>query len=160
VRPVLGDGRSILGTVKPTLVATRYGTVAGERVGPVIQWRGVPYAAPPVGDRRFRPPAPPEPWTGIRDVTPHGLDIPFVWDVMDRPGVVLFTGPRRPRHTLARAMHAAWSEFARSGNPATPLLPDWPRYEPNRRATMVLDDTCRVVDDPAGDERRLWAGVL
>ena len=38
----------------------------------VVRFRNVPYAAPPVGSRRFQPPAPPEPWTGLRDATRHG----------------------------------------------------------------------------------------
>ncbi len=40
--------------------------------GPVIEWRGVPYAAPPVGDLRFRPPEPARPWAGVRDATRFG----------------------------------------------------------------------------------------
>jgi para-nitrobenzyl esterase len=46
-----------------------------------------------------------------------------------------------------------------SGVPRNPHLPDWPTYDPVRRATMLLDDTSRVVDDPLGEERRLWDGV-
>ena len=38
----------------------------------VLRFRNVPYAAPPVGSRRFEPPAPPEPWNGTRDSTEHG----------------------------------------------------------------------------------------
>jgi hypothetical protein len=39
-------------------------------------------------------------------------------------------------------------------------LPDRPRYDADRRATMDFgDDTNQVLDDPAGDERRLWDGV-
>jgi para-nitrobenzyl esterase len=46
-------------------------TVAGGRLrgverGAVTSWLGVPYAAPPVGPRRFRAPAPVEPWAGVR----------------------------------------------------------------------------------------------
>jgi para-nitrobenzyl esterase len=47
------------------LVETRYGAVEGFEKAGVLQFRGVPYAAPPVGARRWRPPQPPEPWTGV-----------------------------------------------------------------------------------------------
>ena len=49
------------------VVETRYGRVRGRRQGAVLIWKGVPYARPPVGHLRFRPPEPPEPWTGVRD---------------------------------------------------------------------------------------------
>ena len=45
-------------------------------------------------------------------------------------------------------MSEAWLAFARTGDPATPALPDWPAYEPDRRATMVFNLESRVVDDP------------
>lgn len=86
----------------------------------------------------------------------HAIDIPYVWDLLDYPGVQMFTGDSPGRRRLARAVHAAWLAFATSGSPATPLLPDWPRYEHAGRATMILDETCRVVDDPGGEQRRLW----
>ncbi len=53
-------------------------------------------------------------------------------------------------------MHGAWVEFVRSGVPRHPRLPRWPGYDPTRRATMLLDEPSRVVDDPLGEERRLW----
>jgi len=36
------------------------------------QYHGIPYAAPPVGDRRWAPPAPVEPWDDVRDATAAG----------------------------------------------------------------------------------------
>jgi para-nitrobenzyl esterase len=54
------------------IVATTAGLVRGAREHGLIAWRGVPYAAPPVGDLRLRAPRPPDPWTGVRDATAHG----------------------------------------------------------------------------------------
>ena len=54
-----------------TLVQVESGMLAGED-GPVRIFRGIPFAAPPVGDLRWRPPAPPKTWTGIRDATTFG----------------------------------------------------------------------------------------
>ncbi|XP_035680303.1 liver carboxylesterase-like isoform X4 [Branchiostoma floridae] len=39
---------------------------------PVYTFKGIPYAAPPVGDLRFRAPQPAAPWEGIRDATELG----------------------------------------------------------------------------------------
>ncbi|XP_057617227.1 neuroligin-4, X-linked-like isoform X2 [Chionomys nivalis] len=60
----------------PPVVSTRYGKLRGLRaplpggvLGPVEQFLGVPYAAPPTGERRFQPPEPPSSWPGVRDAT-------------------------------------------------------------------------------------------
>jgi para-nitrobenzyl esterase len=55
-----------------TTAATTAGALRGRRVGELDVFIGVPYAAPPVGDRRWRPPEPVEPWTGARDATVFG----------------------------------------------------------------------------------------
>ncbi|HEY0373636.1 MAG TPA: carboxylesterase/lipase family protein [Amnibacterium sp.] len=54
------------------IVATTAGRVRGTREHGLTAWRGIPYAAPPVGELRFRAPVPPEPWTGIRDAAVRG----------------------------------------------------------------------------------------
>ena len=52
-------------------------TVSGDLVGEgtdIHVFKGVPYAAPPVGPLRWRPPEPVTPWTGVRDATKFGAD--------------------------------------------------------------------------------------
>jgi para-nitrobenzyl esterase len=88
----------------------------------------------------------------------HALDLPFVWDVVDDPLARAMIGSDPPG-SLASAMHGAWVQFIKTGTPGHPVLPEWPAYDLTRRATMQFDATSQVVDDPDGDERRLWDGV-
>jgi para-nitrobenzyl esterase len=57
-------------------VETSYGRVRGERRGAHHVYRGIPFAKPPVGELRFRPPQPPQPWTGTRDAVEFGPSAP------------------------------------------------------------------------------------
>lgn len=50
-------------------VQTRQGILQGKSIGCGTVFYSVPYAAPPVGRRRFAPPAPPQPYSGVRDAT-------------------------------------------------------------------------------------------
>lgn len=48
------------------IVHVAEGTMAGRSVGDVAMFLGTPFAAPPVGALRWRPPQPPSPWSGVR----------------------------------------------------------------------------------------------
>jgi para-nitrobenzyl esterase len=54
------------------VVSTPYGAVRGRYEHGIAVFRGIPYAAPPFGPRRFRPPDPPQPWDGVRDAGAFG----------------------------------------------------------------------------------------
>ena len=57
-------------------VETGLGLLEGEHQGETRVFRGVPYARPPVGAGRWRPPVAPEPWEGVRRATTFG---PACW---------------------------------------------------------------------------------
>ena len=90
----------------------------------------------------------------------HGLDLPFTWNTFGEVAEpILDAVGRRPQHELADTVHGAWAAFVKTGVPAHEGLPEWPRYEPQRRATMRLDEESAVLDDPMAGARRRWADV-
>ncbi|MEV6135023.1 carboxylesterase/lipase family protein [Nocardia sp. NPDC051990] len=54
-------------------ITTADGVVRGYRGRRALRWRSLPYAAPPVGDMRFRAPEPVTPWTDVREATTFGF---------------------------------------------------------------------------------------
>ena len=81
----------------------------------------------------------------------HALELPFMWDALDRPGLSMLTGDGPERQAIADAMHAAWIRFARTGDPG------WPAYDLDRRATQRFDTVLEVLDDPMSAQRELWS---
>ncbi|WP_431240458.1 carboxylesterase/lipase family protein [Mycolicibacterium aichiense] len=63
---------SVRPIVDSPVVQTRYGPVRGADDGRVTTWKGIRYAAPPVGDLRWRAPVAPQPWTEVVDATTFG----------------------------------------------------------------------------------------
>jgi para-nitrobenzyl esterase len=59
-------------SAKAQTVAVEGGQLAGVVDGPAAVFRGVPYAAPPVGSLRWAPPQPAVAWTGVRDASRFG----------------------------------------------------------------------------------------
>ncbi|TGD80857.1 carboxylesterase/lipase family protein [Hymenobacter wooponensis] len=56
------------------VIATRSGRIAGGRTaeGQVAYYKGIPFAAPPVGELRWKEPQPVTPWTGVRACREYG----------------------------------------------------------------------------------------
>jgi para-nitrobenzyl esterase len=93
---------------------------------------------------------------GGRLKAPHSVEVPFVFDTLH----VIGEAHRTPRaQALADRVSKTWTTFARNGDPGSDVIPTWPTYAAERRATMLLDDTCKVVNDPDGEVRPLWSKV-
>lgn len=80
----------------------------------------------------------------------HGLDIPFVFHNLDRPGVTLFTGDGADRAAVADAHADALIAFARSATAP------WAPHTAIDRPTLRIDTTTSEIPDPEPDLRALW----
>lgn len=94
---------------------------------------------------------------GGRYLSPHGVDLPFVWDNLDRAGY--HVGGGRDAQALAERVSARWLAFARAGAPNDSRFVRWQPYAPERRSTLVIDQTDRALDDPHADIRLALAEV-
>lgn len=63
-------------TSSATQVTIGTGTLQGTVENGIRRFQGIPYAAAPFGDNRFRAPQPPAPWDGVRQATSFGATAP------------------------------------------------------------------------------------
>ncbi|MEV7553107.1 carboxylesterase family protein [Amycolatopsis sp. NPDC089917] len=63
---------TIVAPADPLVVRTDAGAVRGAESGQARTFSGIRYAAPPVGEYRWKPPRPPQPWKGVADATKPG----------------------------------------------------------------------------------------
>ncbi|MGQ0456941.1 MAG: carboxylesterase/lipase family protein [Hyphomicrobium sp.] len=73
------------------IVATRKGRVEGVTAGGVTSFKGIPYAAPPIGERRWRDPVPAADWNGVRKASDYRPDC---LQATPPPGVIGQSAPR------------------------------------------------------------------
>lgn len=76
----------------PDVVKVDGGSVTGIVTDGVRVFRGIPYAAAPIGDLRWRPPQAPKPWQGERDGSTYGPECPQT----QYPDGSVYTRPMRP----------------------------------------------------------------
>jgi para-nitrobenzyl esterase len=85
----------------------------------------------------------------------HGLELGFVFDTLDTPGLI---GPQGlvgedPPVELARRVHQTWITFAATGDPG------WPPFSTQQRQVMRINTTSEILNDPRPFERQAWDGV-
>jgi len=91
------------------------------------------------------------PVEGGKRHSPHTVELPFVFNnVVEQPEEV---GNGPDLQPLADKMSAAWTAFARTGNPSASGVPKWLAYTMNDRATMIINKEWKLMNDPRHDAR-------
>jgi len=90
--------------------------------------------------------------------SPHTIEIQFVFNNIEIAGPLISKMPEA--YALADRTSAAWTAFARTGDPNTPKLPKWPAYSSTGRDTMLFNNECRVESDPDRGPRLVMEQIL
>ncbi|WP_375291578.1 carboxylesterase/lipase family protein [Qipengyuania sp.] len=91
-------------------------------------------------------------------ISPHSLDLPFIFDnVTKGSGPRMVGPPTSDTAALSNTMAETWLAFARSGNPNNAAIPNWHPYELSDRTTMIFDVPPHVESDPYREERQFMS---
>lgn len=92
------------------------------------------------------------PGTNYPEGSPHASDIAMKFDTAGQ------FGPKYPaRLKTASNMGEMWATFARTGKPAAKGQAEWKPYTLRKRETMIIDATCRMVNDPERTDRLFFS---
>ena len=86
----------------------------------------------------------------------HGAEIPYVFrnlQVRDWPW-------HASDRALCDLMSAYWLNFARSGNPNGPGLPDWPAFDSTAPRSLRFDERSQAIESPTPPRLQLWDGYF
>jgi para-nitrobenzyl esterase len=92
-------------------------------------------------------------WPG-RGRAAHAIDSALV---VGDPSQNWRTAAQATGQAMSNIMSDSFLAFARTGDPDTPSLPTWPRFNTEQRPTMIFDLPPRIEDDPRSEERKLFA---
>ncbi|MFX1536908.1 MAG: carboxylesterase/lipase family protein [Promethearchaeota archaeon] len=92
----------------------------------------------------------------------HVLDLFFVFNTLKTIDIaedMQLSGSKEEEH-LSKTIMDTWASFAQTGNPNHSGLPEWPTYNIQKRSTMILDVSSKVVEAPMDEERKIWEEIV
>lgn len=90
----------------------------------------------------------------------HTTELPFVFGMLDDPYWKIWSGTGDEAKNLSEKIMDAWIAFAHTGDPNHAGIPEWPKYDPETRWTMLLGKEVKAVEDPYGNERAAWIEII
>ena len=88
----------------------------------------------------------------------HSLEVPFVFNNLDRPpmGMLIKKRHSEEAQAISKIMMGYWTNFAKTGDPNGHGLPEWKAYDADSQLLQVIDTT--VSNVPAGIEEKceIW----
>ncbi|MCA9018116.1 MAG: carboxylesterase family protein, partial [Planctomycetaceae bacterium] len=97
------------------------------------------------------------PISGGRMMSPHSLDIPFMFD---NTRINRFTAGSETAIALADKVSDTMIHFARTGDPNVGKLPVWLPYDAQNRHTMILNNVSALESDPLQSRREIMQPIL
>jgi para-nitrobenzyl esterase len=90
--------------------------------------------------------------------SPHGVELPFVFNNVKTSGALISKMPEA--YAMEDKLSSTWVAFARTGDPNNSKIPRWPAYSLPNRETLLMNDQFRVVNDPQHVARVAMEKVL
>ncbi|HXP79530.1 MAG TPA: carboxylesterase/lipase family protein [Verrucomicrobiae bacterium] len=97
------------------------------------------------------------PVEGGKRHSPHTVELPFVFNNVEEQPEEVGNGPEL--QPLADKVSGAWAAFAHTGNPSAAGTPKWLAYTAVERATMIINNEWKLVNDPRHDVRLIMNGL-
>lgn len=93
--------------------------------------------------------------------TAHGSDVAFTFNIINhgQAGLAGFHEPTEVNRDIANKWSKTFANFAKTGDPNGGGLPKWPKYDPAKRACLVVDSDPKIVEDPDGEILRKAYGM-
>jgi para-nitrobenzyl esterase len=79
--------------------------------------------------------------------TPHGVDVPYVFQTLDPKDPNLTAGDK----AISETMSTCWTNFAKRGDPNGPGVPAWPEFTGKNRPVMYFHNTASLGAVPSAD---------